>query len=235
MIKIKRRKIPQSDSLTNCGLSPLIQRLYLARGITSPTQINYSLQNLANPEKLSNINTAAEIAVSAIKHNKKIVIVGDFDADGATATALCLRAFKAFGHHNIDFLVPNRFDFGYGLSTQLIPILQEMQTDLIITVDNGISSIEGTQAAIEQGMQVIITDHHLQANILPNADAIVNPNLNEDEFPSKNLAGVGVVFYMLEKIRAQLTADDYFSKNNLYFHNKFFFLYLFFPILLQSV
>ncbi|HFC30319.1 MAG TPA: single-stranded-DNA-specific exonuclease RecJ, partial [Oceanospirillales bacterium] len=215
MIKIKRRKIPQSDSLANCGLSPLIQRLYLARGITSPTQINYSLQNLANPEKLSNINTAAEIVVNAIKHNKKIVIVGDFDADGATATALCLRAFKAFGHHNIDFLVPNRFDFGYGLSTQLIPILQEMQTDLIITVDNGISSIEGTQAAIEQGMQVIITDHHLQANILPNADAIVNPNLNEDEFPSKNLAGVGVVFYLLAKIRAQLTADGYFSKNNI--------------------
>ncbi len=211
MIKIKRRTLPKENPLSDLGLSDLIQRLYLSRGINNPQQIEHTLQHLHKPGQLSNIQKAAGIVVDAINSNKKIVIVGDFDADGATATALCLRAINAFGHSHIDFLVPNRFDFGYGLSTQLIPILQEMDCELIITVDNGISSIDGTQAALDADMQVIITDHHLQAEVLPNADAIVNPNLNGDEFPSKNLAGVGVVFYLLAEIRAQLTQSNYFT------------------------
>lgn len=215
MIKIIRRTIPDHNPLAESGFSNLVQQLYLSRGITDLQQISYSLQHLLKPQKLSGIKAAAKLVIEAIKTNKKIVIVGDFDADGATATALCLRAIRAFGHHNIDFLVPNRFDFGYGLSEQLIPLLQDMQTDLIITVDNGISSIDGTQAALDAGMQVIITDHHLQAEILPKADAIVNPNLHGDEFPSKNLAGVGVVFYLLAEIRAQLTDTGYFNQKQI--------------------
>ncbi len=215
MPKIKRRSVPPIDTLQNCGLSPLIQRLYLARGITHVSQITYKLQNLLKPKQLSGIKKAAQMIHQAINNKSKIVIVGDFDADGATATALCLRAFRAFGHHNIDFLVPNRFEYGYGLSPQLIPILQQMQAQLIITVDNGISSFEGTQAAIDANMQVIITDHHLPAEQLPNADAIVNPNLRGDEFPSKNLAGVGVVFYLLAEVRAQLTQAHYFTDHNI--------------------
>ncbi len=215
MIKIKRRVLPEGDYLSNMGLSPLIRNLYLSRGITDPNQINYKLNQLHTPNKLSGIKTAAEIVIAAIKANKKIVIVGDFDADGATATALSIRALRAFGHSNVDFLVPNRFDYGYGLSTALIPILKSMNTDLIITVDNGISSISGTQVAIDEGMQVIITDHHLQGEELPNANAIVNPNLNGDEFPSKNLAGVGVVFYLLAEIRAQLQKQNWFEQKNI--------------------
>ena len=207
--------ISEINNLEQSGLSSLIQRLYLARGITDVKQIDYQLKHLHTAQQLSNIQKAAECIIVAFSNNKKIVIVGDFDADGATATALCLRAIKAFGHYNIDFLVPNRFDFGYGLSTQLIPILQDMSCDLIITVDNGISSIDGTQAAIDAGMQVIITDHHLQAEILPNADAIVNPNLNGDEFPSKNLAGVGVVFYLLAEIRSQLNDLNWFVEKDI--------------------
>ena len=215
MKKIKRRVVPENNPLSDLGFSDLIQRLYLSRGINNPQQIEHKLKHLHKPRQLSNIQKAGKIVVNAINANKKIVIVGDFDADGATATALCLRAMYGFGHHNIDFLVPNRFDFGYGLSIQLIPILQDMDCELIITVDNGISSIDGTQVALDVGMQVIITDHHLQAEVLPSADAIVNPNLNGDEFPSKNLAGVGVVFYLLAEIRAQLTQADYFTQNNI--------------------
>jgi len=215
MAKIKRRVIPKNNPLAQLGLSDLIQRLYLSRGITDTKQIEHKLQNLHKPQHLSNIQKAAEIVIDAIKTNKKIVIVGDFDADGATATALSLRAIRAFGHHSIDYLVPNRFDFGYGLSSQLIPILQDMACDLIITVDNGISSIDGTQAAIDAGMAVIITDHHLPADELPSADAIVNPNLHGDEFPSKNLAGVGVVFYLLAEIRSRLNKLNWFDEKTI--------------------
>lgn len=215
MIKIKRRNVPVSDIFENSGISTLIQRLYLSRGITTTKQIDYKLQHLHTAQQLSGIKTAAGIVIDAIHTNKKIVIVGDFDVDGATATALSLRAIWSFGYRNIDFLVPNRFDFGYGLSPQLIPILQDMQAELIITVDNGISSIDGTQAAIDAGIAVIITDHHLPAVVLPNADAIVNPNLYGDEFESKNLAGVGVVFYLLAEVRSQLTQANYFTTNNI--------------------
>jgi len=215
MVKIKRRTIPEDNNLQGVGLSNLIQKLYLSRGITDFKQIEYKLAYIHAPNNLSGIKSAASIVVNAINNNKKIVIVGDFDADGATATALSIRAIRAFGHDNIDFLVPNRFDFGYGLSPKLIPILVEMQAELIITVDNGISSIDGTQEAIDAGMQVIITDHHLPAETLPNADAIVNPNLEDDEFESKNLAGVGVVFYLLAEIRKQLNGNNWFVDNHI--------------------
>ena len=215
MINIKRRPIPDHNPFVNSRLSPLVQRLYISRGITKLEQIQYKLANLHTAKYLSGIKTAANIVIDALNDSKKIVIVGDFDADGATATALCLRAIKAFGHTNIDYLVPNRFDFGYGLSVQLIPILKDMNTELIITVDNGISSHEGTQVAIDAGMQVIITDHHLPSETLPYANAIVNPNLNDDEFPSKNLAGVGVVFYLLAEIRSQLNDLNWFVEKDI--------------------
>ena len=192
------------------GLSRVMSQVLLSRGVNNAHSLQYSLKQLLPPQGLSHIGAAADMLADAITADASIVIVGDFDADGATATALCIRAIKAFGHHNIEYLVPNRFDFGYGLSPELIPILKNMQTDLIITVDNGISSIDGTQAAIDAGMHVIITDHHLPAETLPKANAIVNPNLNGDEFPSKHLAGVGVVFYLLAEIRRQLNEADWF-------------------------
>lgn len=212
MITIKRRTIPQCDELKHTGLSELIQNIYLARGINHPQQIDYQLKHLYTQKGLLGISQAAKIIVGAINEQKKIVIVGDFDADGATATALAIRALRAFGHNRVDFLVPNRFDFGYGLSPQLIPILQAMDAQVIMTVDNGISSIAGTQAAIDADMQVIITDHHLPSTELPNAHAIVNPNLDGDQFLSKNLAGVGVVFYLLAEVRSQLHAQDWFNR-----------------------
>ncbi|MFK8011977.1 MAG: single-stranded-DNA-specific exonuclease RecJ, partial [Marinicellaceae bacterium] len=215
MPKISRRNVPESNYLSETGLSQLLQKLYLSRGIIDPKQITYKLGHLHSPKKLSGITIAADLIVKAIKTGIKIVVVGDFDADGATATALFIRALNAFGHNNIDYLVPNRFDFGYGLSPELIPILKDMQAELIVTVDNGISSINGTQAAIDNGIQVIITDHHLPAEILPNAHAIVNPNLNDDDFESKHLAGVGVVFYLLAEIRKQLTAENWFAKQSI--------------------
>ena len=210
MIKIKRRVIPEVNNLESLGFSSLVQRLYLSRGIEDFVQIDHKLKHLHTAKKLSNIKLAAAIVIEALQQQSKIVIVGDFDADGATATALAIRAIKAFGHDNIGFLVPNRFDFGYGLSPELIPILQDMQAQLIITVDNGISSIDGTQAAKDAGIGVIITDHHLAAEQLPNADAIVNPNIAGDTFESKHLAGVGVVFYLLAEIRSQLSASSWF-------------------------
>jgi single-stranded-DNA-specific exonuclease len=212
MIKIKRRLIPESNNLDNLGFSALVQRLYLSRGIVEFVQIDHRLKHLHTAQKLSNIKQAAAIVIASIQQQNKIVIVGDFDADGATATALAIRALNAFGHGNIDFLVPNRFDFGYGLSPELVPILQDMQAQLIITVDNGISSIDGTKAAREAGMQVIITDHHLApVDQMPDANAIVNPNIEGDTFESKHLAGVGVVFYLLAEIRSQLSASNWFA------------------------
>ena len=215
MISIKRRDIPEINNLDKLGFSSLVQRLYLSRGIEDFVQIDHKLKQLHTPQKLSNIKLAATIVIEALQQQSNIVIVGDFDADGATATALAIRAIKAFGHSNIDFLVPNRFDFGYGLSPELVPILQDMQAQLIITVDNGISSIDGAQAAKDAGMQVIITDHHLPADQLPNADAIVNPNIDGDTFESKHLAGVGVVFYLLAEIRSQLNVLNWFVERNI--------------------
>ncbi len=214
-MEIKHRPIIQSDALRGLGLHPLVERLYLARGVTSPEQVQYRLDRLLRPDGLNGLETASARLQQALEKNQRIVIVGDFDADGATATALAIRALRAFGAQDVDFLVPNRFDFGYGLSPELIPILEERGCEVIITVDNGISSFAGVDAANQAGMDVIITDHHLPGEQLPAATAIVNPNLGDCEFPSKNLAGVGVLFYLMAALRQRLSANDWFQSRDM--------------------
>lgn len=215
MIQIKRRPVPAENFLKELKLPPLIEKLFLSRGIKDPKQVQYRLQNLHRPHTLSGLKQASKLLHQAMLKDEKIVVVGDFDADGATSTALFIRAMRAFGFNHLDYLVPNRFEFGYGLTPELVPILLEMQADLIITVDNGISSVRGVDVAKQQGLQVIITDHHLPGDVLPAADAIVNPNLIDDQFPSKNLAGVGVVFYLLASLRSHLEDENWFKNKGL--------------------
>lgn len=212
---IKRRQPAASQALKGLGLHPLVERLYLARGVTRPEQVQYRLERMLRPDGLSGLATACERLQKALSDRQRICIVGDFDADGATATALAMRALRAFGAADVDFLVPNRFDFGYGLSPELVPYLAEKKADLIITVDNGISSLAGVQAANAAGMDVIITDHHLPGDELPAATAIVNPNLPDCEFPSKNLAGVGVLFYLMAALRQHLQQSGWFAEKEI--------------------
>jgi len=178
-------------------LHPLIQQIYLARGITDCSEVDYRLHNLCHPDGFKGLDEAAALLHQAITQQQRVVIVGDFDADGATSTALMIRALRQLGAEHVDFVVPNRFEYGYGLSVELVDVLVQMQAELVVTVDNGISSFKGVAAAKDHGMTVIITDHHLPPPQLPAADAIVNPNCEGDEFPSKALAGVGVAFYLL--------------------------------------
>ena len=210
-LTVKRRPQIDSDVFSGLSIHPLIARLYLSRGIESAQQVDYQLKNLLHPNDLGGIEAAAQITIKAIQNKRKIVIVGDFDADGATSTAVALRCLLAFGSTNHDYMVPNRFDYGYGLTEKLVDELVKIQAELIITVDNGISSVKGIQRAREAGMQVIVTDHHLPGQELPPAHAIVNPNNINDAFASKNLAGVGVLFYLMAEVRKQLMQLDWFQ------------------------
>jgi single-stranded-DNA-specific exonuclease len=187
------------------GIDPLFARLYSARGVTSVEQLDYGLKGLAPVGSLENIDEAVEILLA--HRNGKIIIVGDFDVDGATSTALMMRCFSAFGFADISYLVPNRFEFGYGLSPELVAVAASQAPDLIITVDNGISSLSGVQAARDAGIDVLVTDHHLPGNELPAANVIVNPNLRNSRFPSRNLAGVGVAFYVMAALGRRLEND----------------------------
>ena len=209
--KIKRRSADISPQLQQSGLHPVLQKVLSNRNIRSPDELEYSLNRLIGFEQLKGIEQAADIIVNAILQQKKILIVGDFDADGATSTAVCLRALNMLGHQQVDYLVPNRFDFGYGLSPELVAVACEDKPDLLITVDNGISSLQGVAAAREAGIDVVVTDHHLAASELPNASAIVNPNQPGCSFASKNLAGVGVIFYVMLAVRAALRKQGYFN------------------------
>ncbi len=161
------------------------------------------------------LNKAVEVIIDAISHDKKILIVADFDCDGATSCAVALRGLQALGATSVQYLVPNRFEYGYGLTPEIVEVAAEYQPDLLITVDNGISSIEGVARARELGMQVVVTDHHLQGASLPDANAIVNPNQQGDQFGSKNLAGVGVIFYVLLACRARLRELDWFQSKGM--------------------
>jgi single-stranded-DNA-specific exonuclease len=213
--KLIRRTVPDHSLAGGEHLHHLIQRLYLARGITHFAEVDYQLKNLHHPNGFKGLSTAAQMVIDAIKNQLHIVVVGDFDADGATSTALVIRAMRQMGAQYISFLVPNRFDYGYGLTPELVDELLKLKADLIITVDNGISSNKGVAKAKSFGMQVIVTDHHLPPEQLPIADAIVNPNCEGDEFPSKSLAGVGVAFYLMTAIRSQLMAEEWFQTNRL--------------------
>jgi len=207
MKKLKRRSLGVPIE----GLSPLYYRIYAARGITQKSEIEHSLARLETPNALSGIDEAVTLLASILTHHKRIMIVGDFDADGATSCALMVSGLRAMGAQHVDYLVPNRFEFGYGLTPEIVSVAREKKPDLIITVDNGISSIKGVNYARQCNIDVLITDHHLPGKELPNANAIVNPNQKNCKFSSKNLAGVGVAFYLLSALRKKLRENKWFE------------------------
>ncbi len=192
-------------------MNPVIRRLLLARGIHGPGELSLELGDMLLPDGLGGINRAATLLADAVTGEQKILVVGDFDADGATGTALAVLSLRAMGCRTADFRVPNRFEFGYGLTVPLVETLANDPPDLLMTVDSGISCIAGVTRARELGSRVIVTDHHLPGEILPPADAIVNPNCEEDPFPSKALAGVGVMFYLLSVLRRELRNRGWFG------------------------
>ncbi len=183
-------------------LNPVHARLYATRGVTTPDQLDYGLGGLAPVGSLEYIGDAVELLME--HRNKRIVIVGDFDVDGATSTALLLRCFQAYGFADVGYIVPNRFEYGYGLTPEIVRVAAERNPSLIVTVDNGVSSVAGVREARELGISVLITDHHLPGNELPDANVIVNPNLEGSSFPSRNLAGVGVAFYLMAALGRHL-------------------------------
>ncbi len=191
----------------------LLQHIYASRGITDSSQLEYSLSQLLPYDSLMGIDKTVSMLVDALKQQQQILIVADFDADGATSCAMMMRALKMMGAQNVDYLVPNRFSYGYGLTPEIVALALERKPDLIVTVDNGISSVDGVAAAKQADINVIVTDHHLPGNVLPNADAIVNPNQNGDTFPAKSTAGVGVAFYVMLALRAELRKQQWFEEN----------------------
>ena len=199
-------------ALTRAGLHPLLARIYAARGIRSVTELQTDPVRLLAPNLLLNVEDAARLLADAIRDARRILIVADYDCDGATACAVGMRALRAFGA-TVDYLVPNRFELGYGLSPELVDLAAKMQPDLIVTVDNGIASVEGVARANELGIATLITDHHLPGAELPAAACIVNPNQPGCGFPSKNLAGVGVMFYTMLALRAELRRRGAFKGN----------------------
>lgn len=196
-------------------MHPVLRRIYAARSVFTADELDYSLDQLLPPAQLGGLSAAAGLLQAAVTRGQRILVVGDFDADGATSCALCLRALRAMGAANVDYLVPNRFEYGYGLTPEIVAVAARRQPDLVVTVDNGISSIDGVAVARQHGMRVLVTDHHLPGEQLPAADAIVNPNLPEDAFPSKSLAGVGVAFYVMLALRARLRAQGWFAEQQL--------------------
>ena len=190
---IVERRVPDIIALDR--LDPIIARLYASRGVTGGDDVDYSISRLLPVGSLEGV----EEAVALLRRHRagRIVVVGDFDADGATSTALMLRCLRSFGFADVSYLVPNRFEFGYGLTPEIVSVATERSPDLIVTVDNGISSIDGVAAARAAGVDVLITDHHLPPAELPDANVIVNPNMAGSAFGSRNLAGVGVAFYLM--------------------------------------
>lgn len=209
---IVRRQSVVSEQLAESDLSPLLAQLYANRNITHIDEVRYSLECLLDYRLLKDCEKAACLIADAVEKNNMLLIVGDYDADGATSTAVMLRALKAFGHDNCNHLVPNRFDYGYGLSPEIVEVARDYQPDLIITVDNGIASIAGVARAQQYGIPVIVTDHHLAGDDLPEAAAIVNPNQPGCDFPSKVIAGVGVAFYVMLAVRAELRKRGRFER-----------------------
>ena len=205
--------IQQRARQTTAHLSdhPLLNRLYQSRGVKSPEELVHTFPALLAPNRLANIEQAVELLLAAFQTQKRIVIVGDFDADGATSTALAMLALRQFGFKHVAYLIPDRFSQGYGLSVAVAEMVLAKGADLVMTVDNGISSFEGIALLKSHGVQVLVTDHHLPAEQLPDADAMVNPNLVDCEFPSKSLAGVGVTFYVMMALRAKMREHNLFN------------------------
>ena len=209
-------RIEQRQTTQHLGLDDaLLDRIFSARGIEHPSQLERGLANLLSPADLPDIDIAAARLADAVEQNQKILIVGDFDADGATSVALCVLALRAMGAENIDFLVPNRFDYGYGLSPEIVQLAATMAPSVIVTVDNGVASVDGVALANEVGIDVVVTDHHLPGDVLPDAHALVNPNVGNNAFASKSMAGVGVAYYLLSWLRQTLRQRDYFKSRQI--------------------
>ena len=204
MTKIVQRKAQPKvvQQLEASGISALMARLLSVRGVSDVTQISANLSHLLPPQTLTHNASMAKLLADAIQANKKLLVIGDYDADGATATAVAIKGLRAFGA-KVEFLVPNRFEYGYGLTPEIVALAATQTPDVIITVDNGIASVDGVAAANALGIQVLITDHHLPGQVLPQAACIINPNQHGCTFSSKNLAGVGVMFYALLALRAE--------------------------------
>ncbi|MBT5287090.1 MAG: single-stranded-DNA-specific exonuclease RecJ, partial [Candidatus Thioglobus sp.] len=191
-----------------------LKNIYAARGVAE-SQLSLTLAELLKPNFLD-LDKALLLLEQALTKQNRILIIGDFDCDGATASVVAVKSLRMMGAQQVDFLVPNRFEHGYGLSPEIVELaIKEKQPDLIITVDNGISSFEGAELAKKSGISVIITDHHLPSDSVPKADAIINPNLKGCNFPSKNLAGVGVCFYLFTSLKSHLHKNNYFTNNNI--------------------
>lgn len=214
MIEIQRRPEPDLSLLPD-SIPPILKRIYINRGITDPAQLETSARGLHSYQKLGGIEQAVELLFQAIKEQKRIIVVGDFDADGATSSALSVLALRMLGSHNVDYLVPNRFEDGYGLSPEVVDQALELGAEMIMTVDNGVSSIEGVRYAKENGITVLVTDHHLPGQVLPNVDAMVNPNLESCHFPSKALAGVGVAFYLMMALCVHMRKHNWFAEQGM--------------------
>ena len=196
-------------------MHPVLRRIYAARDIKSPAELDYSLQGLLPYASLLGMDRAVSLLAAALKKQKCILIVADYDADGATACALAMRGLTLMGFQDVHFFVPNRFEFGYGLSPEVVEAAAELGPDILVTVDNGIASVEGVALARKRNIEVLITDHHLPGTKLPEASAIVNPNQPGDPFPSKHLAGVGVMFYLLIALRSHLRGQKWFARNKI--------------------
>ena len=198
-------------ALRDNALHPVLARVYAGRGVRDVGELDHSLRQLLAPDSLSGIDAAAKLLGEAVQQARRVLIIGDFDADGATSSALMVRALRSFGAEHVDYLVPNRFEFGYGLTPEIVDVALTRDPQLIITVDNGIASVDGVAQARDAGIDVLITDHHLPGDQLPDANVVVNPNLAGDRFPSKNLAGVGVAFYVLAAARRWLRERGWFD------------------------
>ena len=210
-LRIRRRPPVDGPELST---SSVLQRVYANRGVVKPDDLDLALGHILTPEALPDIDIAAERLCTAVTQNEQILIVGDFDADGATSVTLCMLILKAFGAEKVDYLVPNRFEYGYGLSPEIVSLSASYDPSVIVTVDNGISSLSGVQLACDLGIDVIVTDHHLPGEQRPAAYAIVNPNLPESQFASRALAGVGVAYYLMGALRQKLVAHDWFAQRS---------------------
>ncbi|ODY78504.1 single-stranded-DNA-specific exonuclease RecJ [Vibrio parahaemolyticus] len=214
MIEIQRRPEPDLSLLPD-SIPPILKRIYINRGITDIAQLETSARGLHSYQKLGGIEQAVELLFQAIQEQKRIIVVGDFDADGATSSALSVLALRMLGSNNVDYLVPNRFEDGYGLSPEVVDQALELGAEMIMTVDNGVSSIEGVRYAKENGITVLVTDHHLPGQVLPEVDAMVNPNLDRCAFPSKALAGVGVAFYLMMALCVHMRKHNWFAQQGM--------------------
>lgn len=212
--QLRRREADETAELP-ADLPPLLRRLYASRGVRSARELERSVKGILPWQQLSGIDNAVEILYNAFREGIRIIVVGDFDADGATSTALSVLGMRALGCDNISYLVPNRFEDGYGLSPEVVDQAKARGAQLIVTVDNGISSHAGVAHAKTLGIPVIVTDHHLPGDTLPDAEAIINPNLRDCEFPSKSLAGVGVAFYLMLALRTFLRDKGWFDERNI--------------------